>query len=45
VLDRLHAQSAVLERMVLTEDIPDEPDYAAVDRFLVSAYQRFWAQS
>ncbi len=42
VLDRLHEQSALLEDSILESDLPDEPDRAAVDAFLVDAYQRFW---
>jgi uncharacterized protein len=43
VLDRLQEQSALLEDEMLSTDLPDEPDRAAVDAFLVDAYQRFWA--
>lgn len=43
VLDRLHQQSARLESRVLAGDLPAEPDRAAVDRFLVSAYELAWA--
>ncbi|MDQ6777285.1 MAG: nucleotidyltransferase domain-containing protein [Actinomycetota bacterium] len=42
VIDRLHAQSALLERLILSSDLPDEPDRDTVDRFLVDAYQRAW---
>lgn len=45
VLDELHARAARLERAVLTADLPDGPDAAAVDRFLVAAYERAWADS
>jgi hypothetical protein len=42
VLDRLHAQSAQLERIVLGSELPEEPDHDAVDSFLVDAYQQAW---
>jgi hypothetical protein len=43
VLERLHQQSAELERDILDASIPDEPDRDRVDRFLVSAYERAWS--
>lgn len=43
VLDRLHEQSARLEDAMLGTALPDEPNRAAVDAFLVAAYQRTWA--
>lgn len=42
VLDRLHHQSARLENTLLAPDLPEEPDRAAADRFLVDAYERAW---
>lgn len=42
VLDRLHEQSVRLEDAVLTNDLREEPDRQAVDRFLVDAYDRAW---
>lgn len=43
VLGRLSAQSSKLEHAVLSDDLPDEPDRVAVNRFLVDAYHRAWA--
>jgi hypothetical protein len=45
VLDRLHRQSAALEREILAFEIPDEPDRDRVNRFLVNAYRRAWSES
>lgn len=42
VIDRLHAQSALLERLILSSELPNEPDRDTVDRFLIDAYQRAW---
>jgi predicted nucleotidyltransferase len=42
VLDELHDAAARLERTVLGSDLPDEADHAAIDRFLVEAYQGAW---
>lgn len=44
VLARLDEQSAQLERTTASADLPDVPDRAAVDRFLVGAYRRGWAR-
>jgi predicted nucleotidyltransferase len=43
VLDRLHEQASRLEDIMLSSNLPDDPDHDAVDRFLVDAYQRVWA--
>lgn len=43
VLDRLHEQTAQLESAMLGNELPEEPDRDAVDRFLVDAYQRAWS--
>jgi uncharacterized protein len=43
VLDRLHESSGRLEHAMLARDLPEEPDYGRVDRFLVDAYQGAWA--
>jgi uncharacterized protein len=42
IIDELHATTTRLERQVLGGDLPDEPDRAAIDRFLVSAYEEAW---
>ncbi len=43
VVDALHDAAGRLERALLCADVPDEPDRAAVDRFLLDAYERAWA--
>ena len=43
VLDALHERIGRLERVVAAADVPDEPDRAAVDRFLVEAHEQVWA--
>lgn len=43
VLDELAGAVAALERLAATADVPPEADAAAVDAFLASAYERFWA--
>jgi hypothetical protein len=43
ILSRLHTAAAELEDTTLSSDLPGEPDWDAVDRFLVGAYQRAWA--
>jgi hypothetical protein len=43
VLDCLHEQASRLEDIMLSSNLPDEPDHDAVDWFLVDAYQRVWA--
>jgi hypothetical protein len=43
VLARLHAQEALLEDAVLNSELPEEPDRAVIDAFLVDAYRRVWA--
>ena len=43
VLDDLHARIADLERTVAEADVPEEPDHAAVNRFLIEAYEEVWA--
>jgi uncharacterized protein len=42
VLAELHEHTARFEQVVLEADLPDEADHAAVDAFLVEAYQRSW---
>ena len=42
VLAALHEATQRLERILLSADVPDEPDRAAVDAFLVDAYARAW---
>ena len=42
LLDRLHAETAPLERAVLGAAVTDEPDQRAIDRFLVDVYRRAW---
>ncbi len=43
VLSRLHEQEALLEDAVLNSELPEEPDRAVIDEFLVDAYRRVWA--
>jgi hypothetical protein len=43
VLERLHEQTALLERAALQGQLPEQPDHAAIDDFLADAYQRTWA--
>jgi predicted nucleotidyltransferase len=43
VLERLHTQTALLERAVLENELPDKPDRDTIDGFLSDAYQRVWA--
>jgi predicted nucleotidyltransferase len=43
VLAELHDQAARLEQAVLSSDLREDADGAAIDRFLVGAYQRAWA--
>jgi hypothetical protein len=43
VVEALHEATGRLERALLSADVPEEPDRAAVDRFLISAYERAWA--
>jgi len=43
VLERLHTQTALLERAVLESELPDKPDRDTIDGFLSDAYQRVWA--
>jgi hypothetical protein len=40
--DELHDETARLESANLTSDLPDDPDYAAINRFLVEAYEHAW---
>ena len=42
VLGRLRDQSAVLEGLLLDDNLPEMPDYEAVDRFLTAAYTATW---
>lgn len=42
VVAELDEATARLTGLVDASDLPDEADAAAVDRFLVSAYQRAW---
>jgi predicted nucleotidyltransferase len=42
LLGALHDQTAELERAVLDADLPEEADHAAIDAFLVRAYERAW---
>jgi len=43
VLTDLHAAVAALEELAVTADVPESADVAAVDAFLVRAYERAWA--
>jgi hypothetical protein len=45
VLARLHGRIAELERAVATADVPEDPDRAAVDAFLIDAHRERWAQA
>jgi hypothetical protein len=44
VLAALHDEAALLERAILDSELPEEADHGAIDEFLVSAYQRAWAE-
>jgi uncharacterized protein len=44
VLERLDERTAALEDELENPILPEAPDRDRVDRFLVSAYQRFWAK-
>lgn len=43
VLERLREQTALLEGAALRGELPEQPDYTAIDDFLADAYQRAWA--
>jgi uncharacterized protein len=45
VLAALHDEAALLERAILDSELPEEADRGAIDRFLVSAYERAWAEA
>ncbi len=45
LVDELHAEEARLENATLSNDLPPEPDRAAIDRFLVRAYEHRWAEA
>lgn len=44
VLEGLQAQTQHLERAAIDADLPDGPDHAAIDRFLVHAYEQTWSR-
>jgi uncharacterized protein len=44
VLAAIHEQAAALERTTLGSDLPEEADTDAIDRFLLSAYERAWRE-
>lgn len=43
VLTELHDVSARLEEVVVSSDLPEQPDHATIDAFLISACERAWA--
>lgn len=45
LLASLHDRSAELERAVLSTELPEQADHAAIDQFLVRAHQRTWSAS
>lgn len=45
LLTDLHDRTAELERALLAADIPETSDAAAIDAFLVDAYERAWARA
>ncbi|MEY2515858.1 MAG: uncharacterized protein QOJ89_3216 [bacterium] len=44
IVAQLDDVTAQLERLVAASDLPERPDHARVDRFLVAAYERAWSR-
>jgi uncharacterized protein len=45
VLERLDHQTARLEELARSSDLPDRPDHDAVNRFLIDAHERSWEEA